>query len=486
MDSLRRRGRRMVDLASAWAGASSTLLSAAVYLTDFFTTVLTLVTYYRYEYLCPQAPPDSALLRRDRICRAIRFYPSVHNFGNIFWLCCVWLAVAHISHAILFYCFSLRFYHRQILRVGYFLPLIQLYHLIYLLLYSFSIKRLREFNGKARARSSLYNVLGVAFETTPQVILQSFVVFNLERYVKGSSDLASQAQPIPKFLIVSIMASLASACYNSSASMYYLMGDHVPCLKRVCMSLLFGLETLVALIQQSVCAATIWQHSTNSMFTLPFSLLLVNQFLVAWVFACFIIQRHYQHDKRNIWANAARSVALAYMMRILGSTHMLVIMKKSTRYFICGLLVHAIGIMPCPIFMFLHPVGLSSPCVSSHLEGIKDQANKLLTCNRVKGILFPSYVIFILVNLVIIWHHKTDGTNSPPKSFKEILFGSPDTLSSEHSISLSPYDISSNRQIRRHQSLSYGSLKHFICLLTFFLVQWLSRRNSYDLNTSVV
>ncbi|KAH7296684.1 hypothetical protein KP509_26G034300 [Ceratopteris richardii] len=105
--------------ATGLGGAISTVLSAVLYLGDFIATILTLRTYYHYQFVCPHLPQSSDLLRHDPVCRAVDVNSSLYNIGILFWWCIFWLVVGHLSYAVLFYYFS----HHRIIRIAFVLPL---------------------------------------------------------------------------------------------------------------------------------------------------------------------------------------------------------------------------------------------------------------------------------------------------------------------------------------------------------------------------
>ncbi|KAH7296687.1 hypothetical protein KP509_26G034600 [Ceratopteris richardii] len=231
------RGKILSAKVMAWAGAINTVLSAVLYLGDFITTVLALRDYYHYQFLCPHLPPSSDVLRHDPVCRAVNVDPSLHNMGLLFWWCVGVLALGHLSYAIVFYCFC----RRRIIRIALFMPLLQLYRLIRVLMRTCSTESLNELQRRQRRLQSLHTYLVVALESVPQFILQSLIVLDISQYIRGSNDPDLQPQQIPKTLVISIIFSFSSAIYNAAISMYLSMdSDHTSLSNRLCMSFMIG------------------------------------------------------------------------------------------------------------------------------------------------------------------------------------------------------------------------------------------------------
>ncbi|KAH7296685.1 hypothetical protein KP509_26G034400 [Ceratopteris richardii] len=447
--------------ACAWAGAISTVLSASLYLGDFMTTILTLKTYYHYQFVCPHLPQSSAVLRHDPVCRAVNVDPSLHNIGILFWWCVFWLVVGHLSYAVLFYYFS----HRRTIPVAFVLPLVQLYRLLCVLMQTCSTQSLDEFQRSQRRLNSLHNYLVVALESVPQFILQSFVVSILGQYVRGSNDPNLREEQVPITLFISLIFSFASAVYNATVAMYCMDSDRTPLINRLWMSFMFGLETVVLTLENVVCYVALWQHDTDSLLSFPLTVVILNELVVSFLFSCAIIQRHYRRGlEKRIWAKLLQAIGLTAVTRLTGPSYVLILMQMSKAYLVCGTFVNASGMLSCPIFVFFWHKGFTSPCHGT-LKADKTGhiMNVYINCTVIKATLLLSAAVFVLRMLTIACIYKDDVSSNRPEELRDILFENHGgLLPLECKISMRSHNVNSTTQVmqpkRDRARMLHGSI----------------------------
>ncbi|KAH7284811.1 hypothetical protein KP509_34G071500 [Ceratopteris richardii] len=327
----RKRSKVLCAKAMAWAGVISTVLSAAVYLGDFITTIMTLRAYYHYQFICPHALPSS--FRNDSVCRAVHLHPSLYNLGIIFWYSFGWFVLGHLSYAVVFY----YFFHRHIARIAFFMPLVQLYRLLCILRRTCNTERLNEFYERQKRLNSLYTFLVVALESAPQFGLQFFIAVSLGQYVRGSNDTDSQAQKLPKTLVISVILSFASVIYNAGVAMYSCLDHHqIPLIKRLSLTFVFGLQTVISVFEHMISVLALFPHDTHSPLTFPISVLLFTEIMLLFVFSSIVIQRHDQHEGKRMCTKFMQAIGLTLVMIWTGPSYMLILMQKSKAYVICG------------------------------------------------------------------------------------------------------------------------------------------------------
>lgn len=454
----------------AWAGAAGTVVSAIIYLSDFVTNVITLRTYYLYEYECSNAALASALLH-DPICHAIR---SGFNLRGIFWTDLVVLMVAHFTNSIVFSLSLDRSQHP--LRLAYFLPLIHLHRLLKVLRHSFSSNRLKELQKSQMEFGSLYGALG-SLETVPQFVIQFNTTVNLGQYIKGSTDPSKQAQKIPIALLISLVACIISNTYGTTMAVFFLTKNRMPFLKRVFISILMGIQAFVTMLAKGVSVASLIQVTGPGPSRL-LALIVAIEFIIAWLFSCLLVYVHYwdRQGKWTWWVRIAHSLGLALMNRIAGPMYVLIKLRTSSCFLLWGTLLHILGELLYPVFVMFWPHEVQSPCRTSHKVDIEDQENKYLTCKMFLGITCASYTVFILATLLIICvYKKDDGSgNLIPKTFRELS-------REKHSMSAFKSIISTLGSAKSTKDLHRGSIlcvfDYFVFLLTIICIQILQKNH---------
>ncbi|KAH7296686.1 hypothetical protein KP509_26G034500 [Ceratopteris richardii] len=252
-----------------------------------------------------------------------------------------------------------------------------------------SNRSLDEFQRGQRRLNSLHNYLVVALESVPQFILQSFVAAILGQL---------REQQVPTTLLVAVIFSFASAIYNATVVMYFCMdSDRTPLINRLWMSFMFGLETVV------VCYVALWQHDTNSLLSFPLTVLVLHELVVSFLFACAIIQRHYQRGlEKRICANSLQAIGVTVVMRLTGPSYVLILMQLSKAYLVRGTFVNASGMLSCPIFVFFWRKGFTSPCDTTlRADETAHIMNIYMKCTVIKATLLVSAVVFVLRVLTI-------------------------------------------------------------------------------------
>lgn len=333
------------------AGAWTTFniaLSALFYLFDFATNLLTLRTYYFYSVYCPKVyypyPPlyhYPPLADRPE-CNVIM---EGHSFTTVFYLCLSLMAAAHLSNTLIFWVTLDPSEHP--LRLAYFLPLIHLSRLLKVLWRSCSCNSLEDLQDRGQKESSsLYNVLAAALETAPQLMLQFHVV--LQFRVQGEYH-EIMAEPVPKALIVSLLASLVSGTYNGSVAVLSLLQKHpsiMPPLRwKACIAMLAGLHILTAMSTQTLITTALAEDILLVMFYLFAGV------IVTWIFFAVVLRKS-QHDSKayrrsnHKWVvrwmiHGLHSLALAHVSLFIGPMYAIVkLFDRPTFFLVWGTLLH--------------------------------------------------------------------------------------------------------------------------------------------------
>lgn len=315
--------------AGAWT-AFNIALSALFYLFDFATNLLTLRTYYFYSVLCPK------LYNNDSAS-----YPHECNVTTVFYLCLSLMAAAHLSNTLIFWVTLDPSEHP--LRLAYFLPLIHLSRLLKVLWRSCSCNSLEDLQDRGQKESSsLYNVLAAALETAPQLMLQFHVLLQFGMQ-------AIMPEPVPKTLIVSLLASLVSATYNGSVAVLSLLQKHpsiMPPLRwKACIAMLAGLHILTAMSTQTLITAAL---AEDIFLVMPY---LFAGVIVTWIFFAFVLRKS-QHDSKayrrsnHKWVlrwmiHGLHSLALAHVSLFIGPMYAIVkLFDRPTFFLVWGTLLH--------------------------------------------------------------------------------------------------------------------------------------------------
>lgn len=367
---------------STWA-ATTVIVSAAIYLIDFITNLITLRTYYSY-----------GLEYRDGITGGKYLGPFV--FGVII------ICVAHLSNVLIFWVTLDPQKHPY--RAAYFLPLIHLWRLVKRLLGAHcSCSGFRD--DLDEEAGYLYNVLGMSLEGGPLLILQIYV-----RFLLGWGEVAPNADIT---LRLSISASLLSVTYNASVSVLFLVRYPISCAGKVGLAVAAGLHAISALVAKAFIVVGLTQGDYASYYPLLPYLTVAVIFPLVFYFFQLIHEVNgqpnsdYRIISRHGLKTAAHCFALSHISLTTGSLYVAVKSFITTE----EIKFHRLLVIATLLHILVEIIFISVTLVLS--ARLDSYYSFILTTKQFLGIVIPALTVLMLSTITfIVVNRKADRGNS--------------------------------------------------------------------------
>lgn len=383
----------------AWA-ATNIILSAIFYLVDFATNISALRKYHFYQFACDLSHPSS-----DPACSTI-VHDGNNPYKNTFTVSLLLMVAAHLTNSLIFWMTLNPNDHP--LRFAYFLPLIYLYRLLKVLWQTCSFHSLTDLKDSQQEYSNLYNILGASLETAPQLILQFHVATSLGLYhtynyvTPGVTN--TTGEPIPRILVVSLVASAVTGTYNGSMAILSLVPKST-LVEKACIAIAGGVHTLAAMSTKAMINAALAESLSASMPLIPY-------FLVALTMPWILYGSLYSKISRSNdkwWTRFAHSFALAHVSVNIGPMYVVVKHFRTLPYFypllILGTLLHIsvdlLGVVAV-LVIGRYVSGWDVPCHPAIFKDGTKEDNIYLTCNVFLGAVCPALLLLILTTVVFI------------------------------------------------------------------------------------
>ncbi|KAI5057759.1 hypothetical protein GOP47_0027774 [Adiantum capillus-veneris] len=373
----------------AWVLGASISLSALFYMIDFVSNIITLRTYYFIETGCSNSSSGE--------CSTIRREFRITTFDSIFVVGLSLMIGAHLSNSLIFWMTLPPEDHP--LRLAYFLPLIHLSRLLKVLWRTCSFKGLKEYN--LEESSSLYSVLSASLETVPQLMLQFHVAMELGLGLKDPDNEWSDwepnigtPQPVPKALIISLVASVVSGIYNGSMAVLFLVqkqGMSFPW--KAFIPIIAGVHTLAAMTAKTMIVAALAgpvdsQHNC------------IGRSKYKWI---------------NWLSHALHSLAIAHVSLFIGPMYVIVkYFDEPSVFLIWSTLLHIFvelsGVIDVIVVGRLQngwEIWDPPPCNAMPQHVWQERlpyvsVNTYLTCSVFLGVLWPSLLVLFLSALLFV------------------------------------------------------------------------------------
>lgn len=384
----------------AWA-AANIILSASFYLVDFATNISTLRKYHFYQFACDLSHPSN-----DPACSTI-VHDGNNPYKNTFSVSLLLMVAAHATNSLIFWRTLNPNDHP--LRMAYFLPLIYLYRLLKVLWQTCSCHSLKDFKDSQEEYINLYNILGASLETAPQLILQFHVATSLGLYhvynyvTPGVTN--TTGEPIPRVLVVSLVASAMTGTYNGSMAILSLVPKST-LVEKACIAIAGGVHTLAAMSTKAMINAALAESLSASLPLIPYFLVAL---AIPWILYGSLYSKINCSNKDKWWMRCAHSFALAHVSINIGPMYVVVKHFRSLPYF------HLLLILGTLLHIFVDLLGVGAVLVSGrYLSGwdvpchpaiFKDgtkEDNIYLTCNVFLGAVCPALLLLILTAVVFV------------------------------------------------------------------------------------